>query len=151
MRRATARAACLVLLAALVGGCSSAEVDASQIGEWMSDHEHSVEDGLGQMSGRVSPDDPPAEPGSGIAMDFAAPTPVSGVRLSCFGDDTLTFFVEVVREVGNGVRSDGVEHEVSCAEGAYTADVDSPEADRIRVDAYGAEHDGAWHAVVLAD
>lgn len=150
MGRAAATAvACLVVLGGLTAGCSGTEVDESEIAEWMSVQEASVEGGLGQMSGRVGPDDPRIEPGTGITMTFETPEPVSGVRLSCFGQDTLTFFVEVVHKTGTATRATGVEHEVSCADGAYTADVDGPEADAIRVGASGADHHGAWHAVVL--
>ena len=151
MRRATASAACLALLGALVAGCSGDDVDPAEVDAWMSAREHAVEDALGQMSGRTGPQDGPAEPGIGTTMEFEEATPVAGVRLSCFGEDTLTFFVEVVDELGTGIRTTGVEHEVPCADGDYTADVDNPEANAIRVDAYGAEHEGAWHAVILGD
>lgn len=149
MRRAAASAACLVLLGGLAAGCSSAEVDPSEIDEWMSSQERSLENG-GMMSGRVGPGDEPG-PGTGVTMTYEAPTSVGGVRLSCFREDTLMFVVEVTREDGAATRSTGTEHEVSCAEGDYTAEVDGTEADAIRVDAYGAERDGAWHAVILEE
>lgn len=151
MGRAAASAACLVLLAALATGCSSAEPDESEIAEWMAAQSESAEGRLGEMSSRTDPDDPPVAPGTGITITFEAPTAVAGVQLSCFGVDTLTFFVEVVQDVGTGVRTTGIEHRVACGEGPFTAEVDSSEADAVRVDAYGGEHRGAWHAVVLDD
>src|SRR5690606_30101342 len=109
-----------------------------EISAWMNAEEHAAEGGQGQMSSRVGPDDAPAQPGDGITMDFEAPTQVAGVRLSCFGEDELTFVVEVVREEGGGIQATGVEHAVPCADGDYTADVDGADAKAIRVDAYGA-------------
>lgn len=146
-------AACVVLLGVLVAGCTSsrAEVDEAALTEWTDSQGGWVEEGLGEMSGRVGPDDRQVMPGDGVRMGFEEPEPVSGVRLSCFGDDTVTFFVEVVYEEGNGIRGLGTEHEVACAEGAYTATVDTPPVDAVRVGAYGAELQGAWHAVVLGE
>ncbi|WP_454084432.1 hypothetical protein [Georgenia sp. Marseille-Q6866] len=150
MRRATASAAGVVLLGALITGCSGDDVDPSEVSAWMNAEEHAAEGGQGQMSSRVGPDDGPPQPGNGITLDFEAPTQIAGVRLSCFGEDTLTFVVEVVHETGaGGIQAAGVEHAVSCAEGDYTADVDGSEASAVRVDAYGAEHHGAWRAVIL--
>lgn len=140
-----------MLLAALATACSdsSGEVDESAIVEWMTGQRESVDRGLGHMSSRIAPGAGPVQPGDGVSMTFEGPEPVSGVRLSCFGEDTLTFFVEVVQRERTGVLTTGTEHEVPCAEGAYTAEVEGPEIDAVRVGAYGAERDGAWYAVVL--
>jgi len=151
MGRATASAAGVVLLGALVAGCSGDDVDASEVNEWMNAQEPAVEGGLGEMSSRVGPDDGPPQPGDGITMDFEAATQVAGVRLSCFGDDELIFVVDVVHKTGGGTRTTSVEHAVSCADGEYTADVDGADANAVRVDAYGAEHHGAWYAVILGE
>ncbi|MCM3661230.1 hypothetical protein M3148_09535 [Georgenia satyanarayanai] len=149
MGRATAGAAGVVLLGALVTGCSGDDVDPSEVSAWMNAEERAVESGLGQMSSRVGPGDGPAQPGNGITVDFEAPLQVAGVRLSCFGEDTLTFLVEVTRDTGGLSQTTGVEHDVACGEGAQLAEVPEPKVTAVRVDAYGAEHDGAWHAVIL--
>lgn len=153
MGRAAASAACLVLLSGLATGCSSsrAEVDEAALTAWMDAQGESFDGGLGEMSSRVGPDDRQVMPGDGVRMSFKEPEPVSGVRLSCFGDDTLTFFVEVVQRSGTGVLTTGTEHEVPCADGSYTAEVEGPTADAVRVGAYGAEYQGAWYAVILEE
>lgn len=151
MGRAAACTSSLLLLGGLVAGCSDPSADEAEIDAWMDAQEQSVEEGLGRMSGRVDPDDPPAGPDTGITMTYESPVAVGGVRLSCFGDDTLTFLVEVAERTGAGTMTTGAEHEVACAEGAYTAEVGSSEIDAVRVDGFDADHHGAWHAVVLEE
>ena len=151
MGRATARTACLVLLGSLAAGCAAPDVDPSEIQRWMDARGAPVEGRVAAMSGIVGPDDRRPQDQGAVTTTFAAPVQVSGARLSCFGEDTLTFLVEVVRQEGGSAMTSSVEHDVACAAGAVTVDVAEPAAGAVGVSAYGAAHEGAWHAEILGD
>ncbi|WP_152189112.1 hypothetical protein [Georgenia satyanarayanai] len=76
---------------------------------------------------------------------------VTGVELSCFQNDTLTFYVEVMRESGPTYSLDGTEVDVTCVDGAHTEEVDTTGADSVRIGVSGAENQGAWSAVFLGE
>lgn len=102
---------------------------------------------LGEARGRVTPA-PAAEAGSdaGVSLAYADPVRLEGVRLSCLGGGTLDFTVSVATPAGT---TDRTVADVPCDEAAHEHAVPAAGVTDVRVDASGADRDGAWSAVLL--
>lgn len=147
MRRLALPAAVLVLLAA----CTAAPdpgPDADEIEAWFSRQSgSSADDSLGSATSKADPaDDDLEQPDdAGVTLTFSEPTGLTGVRLSCFGSTSLDFRVHVT--TASASRTYGYD-DVACGEDAEQALADTDVTD-VRLEASGADHAGAWHAVVL--
>lgn len=149
MRRLAAPAALLVLLAACTAapppdpGPRPDEVDA-----WFGERSReSTPDALGAATGRVDPaDDELDQPAdAGITLTYPEPAGLTGVRLSCFGPGSLDFEVHVTTASS---RRTYAYADLACDDEVDQA-IAADDVTDVRVDAAGADHAGAWHAVVL--
>lgn len=146
MRRLALPAAVLVLLA----GCTAAPdpgPDADEIEAWFSRQSGSGDDGLGSATSKVGPADDDVErpDDAGITLTYPDRPALAGVRLSCVGSSSLDFEVHVT--TASSARSYAYP-DVACGEEVEQALAGDDVTD-VRVDASGADHAGAWHAVVL--
>lgn len=149
MGRTAAGVACLVLLGGLAAGCSGS---GDEIDEWMDAESARVGGDLGSVIGPVSPSEPSGGPGGdGVLPYDTSEGAVTGVELSCFGNETLTFYLETGFDIDGPSRGDGVEVDVTCADGPHTEAVDTRGTVNLGVGISGAEHEGAYSVVFLGD
>ncbi|MFP3713469.1 hypothetical protein [Puerhibacterium sp. TATVAM-FAB25] len=151
------RAAAALVLAAAAAACSAPPgADPDEIDRWLEERlEPSAP--LGAMSAPVGPADPAPDPASpaGISVAYEHPERIEGVRLSCFGDGTLDFTVEVATGTVDGAvtydRARSVTYEDLRCGPEHEVALPVADATRVRVDGFGADRDGAWYAVVVGD
>jgi hypothetical protein len=150
MTRATVapRAAAVLLLALGAAACTAPQgADPDEVQRWMSERDAAADVSLGVMSAPVGPADPEPGPDEGISVTYPRPERVDGVRLACLGEGTVSFTVEVTgvssstTEEHRDLRCGPEEHEIPLTGVA--------EATGVRVNAFGADRDGAWSAAVL--
>lgn len=151
MRRPAALA--LVGLVLLLPACSSPPVGASQdeIARWMdrSPDESAGDRNLGEATGRSTVvDDAEPAPGEGITLEYPDPVGLDAVRLSCLGGGTLDFALQVATTAGTTEQTVAA---VPCDQQPHEQAVPASGVTSVRVDASGADRDGAWNAVLLGD
>lgn len=145
MTRRSAGAAALLFLACVTTACSPEGADDAEITRWIEQRPEPPEGNLGTMSSRISPDDPAPGPDGGAMMMFDDPSWLAAVRLSCLGEGTVSFTIEV-----DGVTSQRQHNvgDVPCGE-EHEESIDARTATSVRVAAVEADRAGAWHAVLL--
>lgn len=151
MRRPAALA--LVGLVLLLPACSSPPAGASEdeIAAWMdrSPDASAGDRNLGEATGRSTvADDAVPTPGEGISLEYPEPVRLDGVRLSCLGGGTLDFALSVATTAGTTEQTVAA---VPCDEEPHEQAAPATGVTSVRVDASGADRDGAWNAVLLGD
>lgn len=137
----------MLLLALGAAACTAPQgADPDEVQRWMSERDAAADVSLGVMSAPVGPADPEPGPDEGISVTYPRPERVDGVRLACLGEGTVSFTVEVT-----GVSSSTTEEhrDLQCGPGEHEVSLPVADATSVRVDGFGADREGAWHAVVV--
>jgi hypothetical protein len=136
----------------LLAACSPpAGAGEDEIAAWLGrpDDTSAGDRALGEARARITPTpDAETEPGAEISLTYPAPVRLEDVRLSCLGGGTLDFTVSVTTSEGTTGRTVA---DVPCDEAAYEHAVPADGVTDVRVDASGADRDGAWSAVLLGE
>lgn len=147
MGRAAAAGALSAVLVLAVAGCAPAGASADEVTEWVTVRQDSLpEDALGILGGPIGRDDPEPAPTDGLTLTFPEPMTLSDVRLECLGDGVVTFSVTIATASGTSTTQTYPDHPCGTI---GRADLSDGAATSVRVNAFAADRDGAWNALVI--
>ncbi|WP_127572122.1 hypothetical protein [Georgenia faecalis] len=151
---AAARAAILLLLGVPVAGCSAPDVPTDDaITLWMDGHlaEEAPAGSLGAATGRFEAGDAVSRTEGGVVLLLDAAPWVETIQLSCFGEGTADFTVDVAATSGGGgTEATSIAYaDVPCGLGVQEEPIAVAGVTSVGVTGSGAGGAGAWHAVVI--